>query len=227
MARITIYLGHYGSGKTELSISKAFSLKEQGLDVVLVDLDIVNPYFRSGEQKSKLEEAGIRVIMPTFEGTNVAVPSLPAETNMIFENKNIHAVIDVGGSPSGAAALGRYSQMILREDYETVFVINTMRPFTTTAEDIFRISKEIEHKCRLNIKSVVNNTNVAMDTTHEMVEDAQIIVEDASELMNAQMTEICAMPEIIDTFSQEFKDKYKSKIKPIKIHMRPLWLDEK
>ncbi len=225
MARITIYMGHYGSGKTELSLTKAFSLKEQGYDVVLVDLDIVNPYFRSGEQKAKLEEAGIKVIMPNFEGTNVAVPSLPAEINVIFERKDLHVVIDLGGSPSGAAAIGRYSQKIKQEDYETVFVVNTLRPFTENANDIASIANEIEQKSRLDVKAIVNNTNIAIDTTSSMVEDSQSVVEDAAKVMNTKVTAIYAMPNVIKNMSSEFKLKYKNLIKPLKIHMRPSWLD--
>ena len=112
MSKTTIFLGHYGSGKTELSIMKAFLLSLQGHSVTLVDLDIVNPYFRSGEQKEKLEKQGIRVIMPNFEGTTVAVPSLPGEINSVFDNENTYSVFDVGGSPSGATAIGRYSSKI-------------------------------------------------------------------------------------------------------------------
>lgn len=225
VAKTTIYMGHYGSGKTELSISKAFLLTDEGYSVTLVDLDIVNPYFRSGEQKEVLESKGIRVIMPNFEGTNVAVPSLPGEINSVFDKEDICSVFDVGGSPSGAAAIGRYSAKIKENDYEAILVVNALRPFTTTTEDIVLMAQQIEHKSRLKITSVINNTNVAYDTTADMVEHAQNIIESAAQALNAKVTEIRALPSVIDEMSKKFIDKYQHIIKPISLYMRPDWID--
>lgn len=59
--KIWMVTGHYGSGKTEFSVNFAVALKKEGRKVAVVDLDIVNPYFRSREQKKTLEDMGIRV----------------------------------------------------------------------------------------------------------------------------------------------------------------------
>lgn len=225
MAKKTIYLGQYGSGKTELSLSRAFLLSGEGRKVTLVDLDIVNPYFRSGEKKKILNEKGIRVIMPNFEGTNVAVPSLPGEINSVFDDKDTYTVLDVGGSPSGAAALGRYSKMIKECSYETVLVVNVLRPFTETPEEIYEMAKAIKAKCRLKVHSIINNTNAAYETTPEMVQNAQEIVEKAASMLDAKVTEITALPKVISGMSDDFKVKYKDIIRPIELHMRPEWLD--
>ncbi len=226
MAKMTIYMGHYGSGKTELSLAKAFLLSSQGYPVTLVDLDIVNPYFRSGEQKEKLNEKKIKVIMPNFEGTNVDVPSLPAEINSVFDNDDSCIVFDVGGSPSGATALGRYTSKIKECDYETILVVNTLRPFTSTAEDIVEMARAIEAKSRLKIHKFINNTNAAYATTSEMVEQSQKIVEKAAEILDSKVTAITALPQVVSGLSDSFKKKYGNLIEPITLYMRPQWMDE-
>ena len=53
--RYIVLTGNYGSGKTELSLNLASQLAAGGKSVTLVDLDIVNPYFRSAEKASDLE----------------------------------------------------------------------------------------------------------------------------------------------------------------------------
>ena len=227
MAKRTIYLGHYGSGKTELSLAEAFLLAQKGCKVTLVDLDIVNPYFRSGEKKKELEARGVRVITPNFEGTTVDVPSLPAEVNSVFDDHEVFSVFDVGGSPSGAAALGRYSKKIMEDEYETILVVNASRPFTQTAEEIYEMAKAIEEKCRLKIKRVINNTNAAYSTTPEMVEGAQGIVETAAQMIGAKLEGITALDSVISGMSYDFKNKYKGVLRPVKLYMRPDWMDER
>ena len=225
MAKKTIYLGHYGSGKTELSLAEAFLLAEAGHKVTLVDLDIVNPYFRSGEKRGELEERGIRVIAPNFEGTTVDVPSLPGEINSVFDEGGVYAVFDVGGSPSGAAALGRYGGKIKEGDYETILVVNAARPFSQTSEDIYEMAKAIEEKCRLSIMSVINNTNAAYATTPEMVEGAQGMVERAARMLGAKVKAVTVLPSVISAMSDGFRDKYKDILRPVELRMRPEWLD--
>ena len=62
MKRITLFAGHYGSGKTNIAVNYAFKLRQQGLEVAVADLDIVNPYFRTKDSEKELKEAGIRLI---------------------------------------------------------------------------------------------------------------------------------------------------------------------
>ncbi len=227
MARITIYFGYYGSGKTELSLLKAFSLSKKGYKVTLVDLDIVNPYFRSGEQKDILNAEGIKVIRPNFEGTNVAIPSLPGEINSVFVDKSSRVIFDVGGSQTGAAAIGRYSNLIKKDDFKTFLVVNVLRPFSSTANEITDMAKEISGRSRLSINYLINNTNAAYDTTPDMVEKGQIVIESAAKLMHVKLSNIFALEKVIKELSPKFIQKYDNMIKPIKLRMRPEWLDFK
>lgn len=181
--RINIFTGHFGSGKTEVSINYAMNLLRAGYKTAIVDLDIVNPYFRTADVKDKLKEMGIHVIVPPYANTNVDIPALPAEINTLFENKSFSVVFDVGGDNIGATALGRYKQDIIENGYDMFIVVNTNRPFTDTQEKIKRAVYEIEEASRLKATKLVNNTNLMEDTTiQDILRSQEILMEVAQSL---------------------------------------------
>ena len=224
MNRITVHIGHYGSGKTELSLNLVRKLKNAGEKVTLVDLDIVNPYFRSGEHKADLEKMGIKVIRPNFEGTNVDVPSLPAEVVSAFTDKESKVVIDVGGDPSGATALGRYHSDIEEDDYIVKCIVNTARPFTSNAQEIVEMVRSLENASRMKINMLVNNTNIARETTAEMLIESQEIVEKAADKLGIKVGQIGAIKSVIEKMPKGFYEKYKDIITPVELYMRHSWL---
>ena len=176
--RFIVLTGNYGSGKTELALNLAEQAARAGEKVTLVDLDIVNPYFRSAEKKDEMEALGIRMLMPTFALTTVDIPALPAEIQSVFETPGDRVIFDVGGDDTGAAALGRYTPAFLRHREETVslLVVNCMRPLTETEEDILDLAGRIGARGRLGMDGLVNNTNLAQRTTPEMVERGEEIL---------------------------------------------------
>ena len=143
--RITLFAGHYGSGKTNAAINYAFHLRDKGYEVTAADLDTVNPYFRTKDSEKELAEAGIRLIASEFANSNVDLPALPAEMYNVVFDKSRHAVLDIGGDDRGAYALGRYAEAIRAEgNYRMAFVVNCYRPLTSTVEDAVEIMGEIE-----------------------------------------------------------------------------------
>ena len=117
--RITLLCGHYGSGKTNIAVNMAYDLKKQNEKVLIADLDIVNPYFRTKDSAGEFEDLGIRLICSEYAGSNVDIPALPQEMYSLTDDKTVRAVIDVGGDDRGALALGRISPQIMAEnDYE-------------------------------------------------------------------------------------------------------------
>ncbi len=166
MKRITIFCGHYGSGKTNIAVNYAFYLKECGKDVAIGDVDIVNPYFRTKDSEKELADAGISVISLPFANSNVDLPSLPSEVYSLVQNRARYAVLDVGGDDRGAYALGRYAPYILEEnDYDMLFVTNFYRPLTQTPEDALAVLREIEAACKIPFTGIVNNSNLGEETT--------------------------------------------------------------
>ena len=201
--RITIFTGHFGSGKTEVSVNYAFAMARSGKKTAIVDLDIVNPFFRTADAKKLLEEKGIKVITPIYANTNVDVPSLPAEISTIFEDKSYHVVLDVGGDELGARVISRYNEDIINEDYVHYFVINTRRPMTRNPEEIEKMIAEIQASARLNVDKLVNNANLLSSSSPEVLEEASSIIKKVSEKLSIPIGLICGMEEVLREYSGE------------------------
>ncbi len=166
--RVTIFAGHYGSGKTNIAVNYALALKKDYDNVKIADLDIVNPYFRTKDSAEALEKAGIPLISPAFANSNVDLPALPQELYSLVQRRDCYAVLDVGGDDRGAYALGRYTPYILEEnDYEMIFVANFFRPLTQNAQDALEVMREIEIAGGIPFTAIINNSNLGNLTTLE------------------------------------------------------------
>ena len=196
--RISIFCGHYGSGKTNIAVNYALSLKEQGIPVRIADLDIVNPYFRTKDSARELEEAGIELISPTFANTNVDLPALPQQMYSLVQQTNTHAVLDVGGDDRGAYALGRYAPYIREENNFDMFcVVNFYRPLTTTPEEAAEIMAEIEAAAHLPFTAIVNNSNLGGATTLDDVLATREKCEALSRLTGLPIAFTCLRADLI------------------------------
>ena len=181
--RLTLFAGHYGSGKTNIAVNYALHLAKEGKRVYIADLDIVNPYFRTKDSAAVLEAAGVHLVSPHFANSNVDLPALPAEAYRLVTDKNIHGIMDIGGDDRGAYALGRYVPSIKEEgNYRMVFVANCCRPLTRTPEDALEVMREIEAACGLAFTDIVNNSNLASETTPETLYASASYMEKLSEL---------------------------------------------
>ena len=171
--RITILCGHYGSGKTNVAINIAEDIKKTHDNVLIADMDIVNPYFRTKDSEEELAECGIKLISSPYAGSNVDLPSLPQEIYATTDDKTAMAVLDVGGDERGALALGRLAPEIREENnYDMYMVINCYRPLTPDAESTLEVMHEIEDACGLKFTGIINNSNLAEMTTPETVRDS-------------------------------------------------------
>ncbi len=171
--RLTLFAGHYGSGKTNIAVNYALSLAQEGKPVCIADLDIVNPYFRTADSARELEEAGITLVRPQYANSNVDLPALPPESYRLVRDKQTFGVMDIGGDDRGAYALGRFAPFIREENnYRMAFVVNFCRPLTQTAEDALEVMREIEAACGLDFTCIVNNTNLGSETDPEILSDS-------------------------------------------------------
>ena len=166
-----IVCGHYGCGKSNYSINLALKLAKEGRKVILMDLDLVNPYFLSSGYKDMLEENGIQVIAPMFANTNVETPALPAEMNLVFETDK-DVVMDVGGDDAGSVVLGRYHEQLNNVDYEMIYLINHYRNLTATPEETAEVLRQIEEASRCKASAVVANSHLKQETTWDVVQNA-------------------------------------------------------
>ena len=176
--RLTLFAGHYGSGKTNIAVNYALHLAREGKSVCIADLDIVNPYFRTADSAAQLKEAGIDLISPKFANSNVDLPALPAESYRLVQDKRSFGIMDIGGDDRGAYALGRYVPFIKEENnYRMIFVANAYRPLTATPEDAIEVMREIETACGLPFTDIVNNSHLGNFTDVQTVLDTQEYIE--------------------------------------------------
>ena len=172
LKRITVVCGHYGSGKTNFSLNLALDMAQQQKKVVVVDLDIINPYFRSSDYKNLLENNNIRIICPKYAGTNLDTPSLSAEIDSVFEKDDTSVIFDVGGDDAGAFALGRYAEKLYHSDYSLIYLINKYRTLIQTPQSAMEMLNEITAACHLKPSYIVNNSHLQHETTAETIIDA-------------------------------------------------------
>ncbi len=200
MKRVNLFLGHYGSGKTNVALNYAFDLKSQGLNVSIADLDIVNPYFRTKDSQKELEQAGIELVALPFAGTNVDLPSLPAETYGLVMRNDKYVILDIGGDDRGAYALGRFTPYILEENnYDMFFVVNFYRPLTRNAEEAMEVFYEIQQAADIKFTGIINNSNLGEETTAEDVERTIPLAQNLSEM--------ASLPVVMTTVSEKiFED---------------------
>lgn len=169
--RVTLFAGHYGSGKTNIAVNYALHMAKSGYDVTIADLDIVNPYFRTKDSARELAEAGVELISSAYANSNVDLPALPGELYALTQNRARYAVLDIGGDDRGALALGRYAPAIKEEnDYEMIFVANFYRPLTRYAQEALEVMREIEVAGGIPFTAIVHNSNVGPLTTPEDIE---------------------------------------------------------
>lgn len=170
MKRVTLFCGHYGSGKTNLAVNYALKKAREGFPVVIGDLDIVNPYYRTKDSTEELTRAGIEVVSLPYANTNVDLPSIPSAMYGLVQDRSRYAILDIGGDDRGAYALGRFRSYILEEnDFDSLFAVNFCRPLTPDAESALEIMREVEAAAGLPFTALVNNTNLGAETTPEIV----------------------------------------------------------
>ena len=215
MKRVTIFSGHYGSGKTNLAVNYALQLSDMGNKVSIADLDIVNPYFRTKDSEDMFSKKGIELISLPFANTSVDLPSLPSAAYGLFDRRDKKVIIDLGGDDRGALALGRFVPRIVEEnDYEMIFTVNFYRPLTTTPEEAFEVFREIEWAAKLKFTAIVNNSNLGAATSPEDIIKTAALAERLSELTGIGVKYTSVEKSIADRVADSIGN---SKVFPLKL----------
>lgn len=217
--RLTLFAGHYGTGKTNIAVNYALFLRRLGKKVCIADLDIVNPYFRMKDSAEELERAGIDLISPQYANTNVDLPALPAEAYRLVEDKSCYGVMDIGGDDRGAYALGRYVPYIIKENnYRMVYVANCYRPLTRTVDDALEVMAEIEQACGLRFTDIVNNSNLGEETNAETVLNSLDFINELSERSG--------LPVFLHSAKQSTCEALEGKLSPfLPLHLQERYFD--
>jgi len=179
MKRITIIAGHYGSGKSEISTNLAF---QKHIDYI-VDLDIINPYFRSRALNEEFEERGIHLVESTIKGMlNSDLPYVSGEAAVPFVNPKINAIYDLGGTKNGGRVLIQFKDRIRnRDEIDMLYVVNKYRPENDSAEKVIKAIQDLEGEAQLRVTGLINNTNLMQHTTVEDILDGEKLCQEVGQ----------------------------------------------
>ena len=193
--RLTIIIGAYGSGKSEIAVNMSLAQRKALPDkkLLIADLDIVNPFYRSSDCGAVLEEAGVRLITPLYAGSNVDAPVLTPEMYVIFDDESYQGIFDIGGEDMGAIVLGSIKKRIENTDTAIYMAVNTLRPFTSDPEQIAIMTNELTAASGFKIDGYLNNTNLLEETTAEMLEEGEKKILEASKLTGIPLIANCVM----------------------------------
>lgn len=216
--RISIITGHYGTGKTEFAVNLAMAMAAEGQPVMMADLDIVNPYFRSRERRTMLEQAGVQLISSSQACSDADVPSLPAELLAIFENQDIRGILDIGGDPVGARVLARFRPKLLQEDHQLIYVLNANRPEVRDVESAITYLRGIEATIGLTCTGIVNNTHLCGETTAEEIRKGAALA--AAVSRETAIPVLCHVAE--ERFASQLTD-LSEPVFPITVKMKKPW----
>lgn len=201
--RLSIVIGAYGSGKSEIAVNMSLAQRKASPDkkLLIADLDIINPFYRSSDCASVLEKAGIRVISPMYAGSNVDAPVLPPEMYVIFDDESYTGIFDIGGEDMGSTVLGSMKKRIENTDTQILMAVNTLRPFTSDSRQVAEMTAILSEAAGFKIDGYLHNTNLLGDTTPEIIAEGEKIMEEASKLTGVPVTATCymegtALPEI-------------------------------
>lgn len=220
--RITIIGGAFGSGKTEFAINYAKHLKEETSDQIgLVDLDIVNPYFRSRDLTAKLEQTGITVVSSEPGMENADIPALSPRIYSFLQDRSYQAVFDVGGDPVGARALGRFNQYFRAEPYDFWIVINPFRPDTRNADETAKMIESLQNAGRIQATGIVSNINLGRETSLEIWRQGLPLIQEIAARMDLPIVFQTVENGFLANNTDFFKD---YPVFPLHLTMLPPWL---
>lgn len=205
--RITLFCGHYGSGKTNIAVNVAVNLSQTNKNIALADLDIVNPYFRTKDSSKQLSEKGIRLICSEYANSNVDIPALPQDIYAITDDKTLKCVVDIGGDDRGAFVLGRISEKIVSEnDYDMLMVINSYRPLTRDTESTLEVLREIETAAKIKFTGLINNSNLGEETTKEDVISSFSYAQEISKASGLDIVATTVKEELFESLKNEIEN---------------------
>lgn len=171
-APVTVLVGHFGAGKTEIAVNLAFGWQARGQQVSVIDLDLVKPYFRSRLLREDMQAKGIALVVPENDRFYADLPILvPEARGAVGQAVATHRriIMDVGGSDVGARVLGALPGLSDPALTDVLFVVNGNRPFAESPAAVIAMLRDIERVSRLRVTGLVANTHLMEESTPEIV----------------------------------------------------------
>jgi signal recognition particle GTPase len=180
LKNVIILSGNAGSGKTEFALQYALSLAKSGRKVNIVDLDVINVYYRSRENAKSLESAGIKMWGSTNFDMNASdLPAVSMGFEPLLHQREEYVVLDLAGTRNGLKLLMALQNKVF--PYELWIICNVYRIETDSAQKIVNLVREYEDFSGFHVTGLVNNSNLLRETTAETVRSGEHILKEASE----------------------------------------------
>lgn len=194
MSRIVeAYIGEYASGKSENAVNRALELAEQGRQVNLVDLDLVEPCYTLRPLKRLMAEKGVTVLAwETKEllGLGETGNILKPEVRFCLRRPG-DVIIDVGYGAAGAQVFNLIEDAWRDPDLMVIVVINVARPMTATAPDIVAYVSELGR-----VDGLINNSHLGDETDLEIIQKGIRIVGEAAQILEIPVIATTVMEEL-------------------------------
>lgn len=224
-AAVRVVTGHYGSGKTEVSVSLAMRLAAQGIPVALADLDVVNPYFRSREQADLMTAAGIEVISSTLGHTvTLDLPAVSPKVHVPLADPTCEVILDAGGNEVGVKVLAEFAADLRRREAEVLLVVNAYRPETVDVPGVLRHLRAIEATSGFAVTGLISNTHVCRETTADDVAAGYRLTHDVSAATGIPISFVCGVPAALDGLQDRLGEPVLGELLPIGLYLRDAWM---
>lgn len=218
LSKINIITGHYGCGKTNFAVNLAVMLADMGEKVTVVDLDIVNPYFRTADFTDIFDNANITLMKPQFANTNLDIPSINFDLPSLLKREG-KVIIDVGGDDAGAIALGRYQDILAKTNSVTMYYLfNKYRYLTQDSGDALDLMREIENAARIKADALINTSNLGEETTADDIRASFAVMDEISQESGLGIAFTVAKKEIASELSSEVEN-----LLPVEIYVKQIW----
>ncbi len=186
-APATFLIGGAGAGKTELALNLSVYKAGRYGGSTLIDLDIVNPFFRVRKLREEVGQRGVAVICPDERVVSGDIPALPAAAWGALGTLDKAVVCDIGGGEQGLRPLGRLNDLAVQRNANVYFVVNPFRPgFSKPAE----LAANFKLMCGLSamrVTHLVANPNLSGDTSVELFKEGLAMVQDFAAIAGLQI----------------------------------------
>ena len=201
--RVTVFVGHFGSGKTEIALNGALELAAAGSRVTLADLDVVKPYFRSRSARAILSDVGVDLLAPTGANVHADLPIIVPQIRSYLRDESCRLIMDVGGDDVGARVLGSLSDVIPFDDTDCLLVLNFRRPSTPDPERAVAMVREIEAVGRVPVSGLISNTHLMDETTPEVVLDGYRLALETARLAETPLVAVTVSADLAAVLAAE------------------------
>lgn len=196
--RVTVLLGHFGSGKTEIALNRALDAADEGERVTLADLDVVKPYFRSRAARDILAAAGVGLLAPEGENIFGDLPIIVPQIRSALREPGRQLVVDVGGDDTGARVLGSLADVVPRDETDVLLVLNFRRPSTPDAARAAAMVRAIETVGRVTVTGLISNTHLMDETTTDIMVEGWRLAEETAELVGVPVRAVAVTESAAD-----------------------------